>query len=226
MRHVRCAALMLGLTLLAHPSARAQTSYDIQPIIKLGDRAGNVLLQAQDGYFDLGTLNDNGQIIFTATDSSDSETLIQYSSGTFTPIVSRGTTYPGGNWPLNVRLMRTVRMNQTGNAVFAAGVLDASGPAFADFMWDGQAKLVSPITAQGKPVRYIRSVFLPQQARCLCLFEAPDAERVRNVNEAAQLPFTTVVEAVDLSPTLYQKDSPWPCASATLRLAPPHSSLR
>jgi len=32
------------------------------------------------------------------------------------------------------------------------------------------------------------------------LFEAPDADRVREVNEAAQLPFTRIVEALDLTP--------------------------
>ena len=27
-------------------------------------------------------------------------------------------------------------------------------------------------TAEGKPVRYIRSMFVPEEARCMCLFEA------------------------------------------------------
>ncbi len=55
-------------------------------------------------------------------------------------------------------------------------------------------------TAAGKPIRYIRSVFLPQQARCLCLFEAVDAESVRSLNDDAQIPFTTISEALELWP--------------------------
>ncbi len=55
-------------------------------------------------------------------------------------------------------------------------------------------------TAQGKPVRFIRSTFIPGEAHCMCLFEAPDAERVRQVNEVAQLPFSRIVEAEDLTP--------------------------
>ena len=55
-------------------------------------------------------------------------------------------------------------------------------------------------TDQGKPVRYIRSTFVPGEAHCMCLFEAPDANRVREVNEAAKLPFTRIVEALDLTP--------------------------
>jgi hypothetical protein len=55
-------------------------------------------------------------------------------------------------------------------------------------------------TAAGKPVRYLRSVFLPHEGRCLCLFEALDAECVRSLNEVAQIPFTSVSEALELSP--------------------------
>ncbi len=55
-------------------------------------------------------------------------------------------------------------------------------------------------TAEGKDVRYIRSMFIPSEARCTCLFEAPDAERVKAVNEEAGIPYTAVKEALDLTP--------------------------
>ena len=66
------------------------------------------------------------------------------------------------------------------------------------------AETARRFTAEGKPVRYIRSLFLPQEARCLCLFEAPDAERVRSLNDAAQIPFTSVTEALELSPPIHK----------------------
>jgi len=56
-------------------------------------------------------------------------------------------------------------------------------------------------TAQGKPVRYIRSTFVPGEAHCMCLFEAANASVVKEVNEAAKIPFTRVTEALDLTPT-------------------------
>jgi Protein of unknown function (DUF4242) len=56
------------------------------------------------------------------------------------------------------------------------------------------------LTAAGKPVRYIRSTFLPGESRCMCLFEAPRPELVRELNEKAQIPFTRIVEALDLTP--------------------------
>ena len=55
-------------------------------------------------------------------------------------------------------------------------------------------------TAEGKPVRYIRSTFVPSDARCMCLFEAGSPEAVREVNDRAKIPYTRVVEAADLTP--------------------------
>jgi hypothetical protein len=57
-------------------------------------------------------------------------------------------------------------------------------------------------TAAGKPVRYIRSTFLPLEAHCMCLFEATSAALVVAVNEAAQIPFTRVSEALELDAKL------------------------
>jgi len=57
-------------------------------------------------------------------------------------------------------------------------------------------------TASGKPVRYIRSTFVPEEAVCLCLFEASMREHVREVNDAASLPYRRIVEALDLTPIL------------------------
>jgi hypothetical protein len=55
-------------------------------------------------------------------------------------------------------------------------------------------------TAQGKPVRYLRSTFIPGESRCMCLFESSSADLVREVNQEAKLPFTRIVEAQDLTP--------------------------
>lgn len=56
-------------------------------------------------------------------------------------------------------------------------------------------------TDEGKNVRYIRTTFVPNEARCMCLFEADNADLVREVNETAQIPFTRIVEALDLTPS-------------------------
>ena len=55
-------------------------------------------------------------------------------------------------------------------------------------------------TSQGRPVRHIRSMFVPGEAHCMCLFEAPNADVVKQANETAKIPFTRVVDALDLTP--------------------------
>ena len=52
--------------------------------------------------------------------------------------------------------------------------------------------------AAGRPVRYLRSTFVPSDARCMCLFEAADAQVVKEVNEEANIPFSRITEAIDL----------------------------
>jgi len=55
-------------------------------------------------------------------------------------------------------------------------------------------------TSEGKQVRYIRSTFVPGDARCMCLFESSSQELVKDVNQTAGIPFTGIVEALDLTP--------------------------
>jgi len=55
-------------------------------------------------------------------------------------------------------------------------------------------------TREGKPVRYIRSTFVPGESHVMCLFEAPSPGLVEDVNRAAGIPFVRVVEALDLTP--------------------------
>jgi hypothetical protein len=55
-------------------------------------------------------------------------------------------------------------------------------------------------TAAGNPVRYIRSTFVPQESHCMCLFEAPSPELVKQLNDEAKIPYNRVVEAADLTP--------------------------
>ncbi|MBK3798069.1 DUF4242 domain-containing protein [Azospirillum brasilense] len=56
------------------------------------------------------------------------------------------------------------------------------------------------MSGDGTPVRYLRSTFVPSDGRCECLFEADSAEVVRQLNDKANLPYTRVIEAMDLTP--------------------------
>jgi len=52
----------------------------------------------------------------------------------------------------------------------------------------------------GKAVRYLRSTFTPGDSRCRCLFQAPTVDLVQELNDAAQIPYSRIVLAVDLVP--------------------------
>jgi hypothetical protein len=69
-----------------------------------------------------------------------------------------------------------------------------------DQLGAAQKSAIETGTASGKKVRYIRSTFVPEEARCMCLFEATGPELVKELNETAKIPFTRIVEALDLTP--------------------------
>jgi hypothetical protein len=46
----------------------------------------------------------------------------------------------------------------------------------------------------GKPVRYLRSTFVPSEEKSFCLFDAPSAELVKEANELAQIPLQRIIE--------------------------------
>jgi hypothetical protein len=72
-----------------------------------------------------------------------------------------------------------------------------------DALAQAQQKAIDTADAyrsQGKDIRYIRSMFVPAESHCMCLFEAADAQTVAALNDEAQIPYTRVTEALDLTP--------------------------
>ena len=55
-------------------------------------------------------------------------------------------------------------------------------------------------TEKGKPVEYIRSMYVPGEDKVMCLFKAENADTVKQVNDEAKIPYNRVVEAMDLTP--------------------------
>jgi hypothetical protein len=68
---------------------------------------------------------------------------------------------------------------------------------------DAQAAQIAAcarLTARGKSICYLRSTFVLGQDRLLCLFVTANARLIQDVSDAAGLPFTWIVEVLDLSP--------------------------
>jgi hypothetical protein len=53
------------------------------------------------------------------------------------------------------------------------------------------------LTAAGRPVQYLRSIFVPEDETCFFLYEAAEAVDVADAARLASLPFDRVVRAID-----------------------------
>ena len=72
-----------------------------------------------------------------------------------------------------------------------------------DALGEAQRKAIATADAfqqRGRDVRYIRSTFVPGDSHCMCLFEASSAKDVTDLNDEAEIPYTRVTEALDLTP--------------------------
>lgn len=62
--------------------------------------------------------------------------------------------------------------------------------------WPRDARRAAEELARGgTPVRYQRSIFVPEDETCFCLYEAESAEAVREAARRAELPFQRIAEA-------------------------------
>jgi hypothetical protein len=147
MRQARFLVLAAGLTLLAQGAARAQ-NYKIQPIAKFGDKVGSLTIKTDESDFEVGSLNDAGQLVFVTESEAGGEMLVQYSDGQLTPIAFAGGDYPGGKWPDGLGFVSPVEMNQAGNVAFPAVV--GTTPV-GTFLWDFKAKQLKTVAAAGLP---------------------------------------------------------------------------
>jgi hypothetical protein len=50
------------------------------------------------------------------------------------------------------------------------------------------------MTREGTPIRYVKSDFTASSGKCVCMFEAPDVDAVKRLNDDAQLPYERIVE--------------------------------
>jgi hypothetical protein len=148
--HCRCRSLFVTfcLALLAMTAARADTLYQIQSIAKSGGTLGDLGMQIGTG-FEVGTLNDLGELVFLARSRAGGQVLLHYGNGAFTPIAVPGQDGPVGKWPAGLGAFTPVSMNQSGDVVFTPGT--GVGSNLGTFLWEAKAKQVIPIVLKGMP---------------------------------------------------------------------------
>ena len=71
---------------------------------------------------------------------------------------------------------------------------------------EGLVSACARLKGVGKRVRYISSAVFPSEARGLCLFGAEQPQWIREVNEAAGLPYSRIFAVLDLTPTGVRRD--------------------
>jgi hypothetical protein len=57
-------------------------------------------------------------------------------------------------------------------------------------------------TRRGSQIRYVQRIDIPEEHRCLCLFQAPGPDVVRTVNDLAQFPLARVVAVLSSAPAI------------------------
>ena len=53
---------------------------------------------------------------------------------------------------------------------------------------------------RGSHIRYVQRIDVPEEHRCLCLFEAAGPEMVRAVNDIAQFPLARIIAVLSSAP--------------------------
>jgi hypothetical protein len=55
---------------------------------------------------------------------------------------------------------------------------------------------------EGQTVRWVRSFFLPESSQTHCYFEGGSAQVVAEANQRARIPFTRIVQVVEMTPEM------------------------
>src|SRR5690348_5260446 len=116
--HALAAGLLLRPGAVRADIAPAPAVYQIQPIVKQGDTIEGITI-AKDADFEIGGLNDQGQLAFVTENLAGGEVLFQYADGQFTPIVAGGQPAPKGIWPRNIGFGFPVSLNQRDEIAFS-----------------------------------------------------------------------------------------------------------
>jgi hypothetical protein len=124
----------------------AQSTYTIQPIVKVGDTVGTVQIGSAPR---IGMLNDQGQLLFTVPNRAGGSALLLYAEGKSIPLVVGSQNAPGGKWPRDVSFTGVGTMNQRGDVVFRAQMTTEENTSWGVFLWDARTHQVTPVARVG-----------------------------------------------------------------------------
>jgi hypothetical protein len=74
--------------------------------------------------------------------------------------------------------------------------LPASGADAAVKLAGAARRAAEQLTSEGTPIRFVRSIFIPEDETCLHVYQADSVETVRTAVARASLPLDRVAEAI------------------------------
>jgi uncharacterized protein DUF4242 len=93
------------------------------------------------------------------------------------------------------------RQEQQGRESLSVFIVDRTVPGMTEELLGEVQRLLHEaarrVSSAGEPVRYLRCTYIPEEDRCLCLFEADNPAAVRRANETAQVPFRRISAAIE-----------------------------
>src|SRR5712691_979264 len=132
----------LLLALAVSPTARAaEITYKIKPIVKFGDRAGDVNIKPTNNGMAVLGLNDHGQILFVTftAENPNGAAILRYAEDQFTTIAAPERDGPAGVWTKDTVYHEPSSMNEAGNVVFSAARWNSGNEIdLGTFLWDAQ----------------------------------------------------------------------------------------
>ena len=93
------------------------------------------------------------------------------------------------------------RQEHKGRESLSVFIVDRTVPGMTEELLGEVQRLLHEaarrVSSAGEPVRYLRCTYIPEEDRCLCLFEADNAAAVRRANETAQVPFRRISAVIE-----------------------------
>ena len=143
-------SLIAAASVITPSAGWCQMEYQVKPILKLGDRVGSQQTQPESAVL-IGSLNDRGQLIFSAASASGGQLLLKHTNGQTVVVATPGGAAPAGKWPQSLFFFAPISMNQSGAAVFAAPATLGATSLVGTFLLDDTTHTISTLARDGMP---------------------------------------------------------------------------
>jgi hypothetical protein len=146
--------IVAAALLITHGAARAQTGYTITPIVKHGDKLGDLTVQAPLGVVGI---SDSGEVMIARRITAGGNLLMRYADGKLSPLVVAGQDAPLGKWSPSALFNTSIGMSPLGSVAFSLETLVAGQKTYGTFLWSPRTQSFSVVARAGMPAADARA---------------------------------------------------------------------